>query len=639
MDRVEGDAVLLVVNFENGLENGLEDGLEDGFEDDFEADFEDGLEDGGEMGPRIRAATPAAAALYRYAPGELDGLPLAVLAPPGASPSVAGIVAQRRKDGSFFVAELRTEPTSGGLRIEVREAGSEAHAGERERERLVRALRESEERFHLLFDVGPLARWLYDVETLRIVAVNDIAVRHYGFERDEMLAMGMADLRAPDAADASAPGSGPAAHRLRRKDGSIVEVELSSHALTLDGRTVMLVSAQDISERRRLVEQLLHAQKMEALGRLAGGVAHDFNNLLAVILVVSEWVARQLGDGHKLFLEIEEIRTAALRAAALTRQLLAFSRQQVLAPRVFALDAVVTDLERMLRRLIGEDVELEVALPPETPAVRADLGQIEQVVVNLAVNARDAMPHGGLLRITTGAVDLDDDAAAAHGVEPGRYAVLGVSDTGVGMDAKVRAHIFEPFFTTKETGKGTGLGLSTVSSIVRQAGGAIDVRSQPGDGTTFRVFLPAAEAAKSIDELTRERPPRSLETSARPTILLVEDHEQIRSAIRRILQAHGHHVVEAPSGESAELAALELAERHQPVHVLLTDVVMPGADGRALATRLRAVYPRLRVIYMSGYARHPMLDDDLRREAGTSFLAKPFSVDQLAAAVRSALDH
>ena len=605
VDRVEADAVLLVTS---GGDGG----------------------DGGDAGPRIRAATPAAAALYRYAPGELDGLPLAVLGPQGATPAVTGIVAQRRRDGSFFVAELRAEPTAGGHRIEVREA---VHDGT-ERDRLLRLLRESEERCRSLFDLGPLARWLYDVETLRIIAVNEVAVRQFGFEREEMLAMRMADLRVPDLAD-GAQGGGPAVHRLRRKDGGIVDVELSSQALTVDGRTVMVVAAQDISERRRLAEQLLHAQKMDAIGRLAGGVAHDFNNLLAVILVVSEWVARQLGDGHPLYLDIEEIRTAALRAAALTRQLLAFSRQQALAPRVFSLPVAVTDLERMLRRLIGENVELEVALPEATPIIRADLGQIEQVIVNLVVNARDAMPHGGLLRITTAAAEVDDAAAAAHGIEPGRYAVLAVSDTGVGMDEKLRAHIFEPFFTTKETGKGTGLGLSTVASIVRHAGGAVEVKSEPGDGTTFRVFLPAAEP---VPEIARERPPRSLEATGDVTILVVEDHEQIRSVIRRILGAHGYHVIEASSGAEAELAALELAESDRPLHVLVTDVVMPGADGRATATRLRALYPRLRVIYMSGYAQDPMLDGDLQSEAGASFLAKPFSVDQLAAAVRSALD-
>jgi CheY-like chemotaxis protein len=289
----------------------------------------------------------------------------------------------------------------------------------------------------------------------------------------------------------------------------------------------------------------------------------------------------------------------------------------------------------MLRRLIGEDVELEVALPAETPPIRADLGQIEQVIVNLAVNARDAMPHGGLLRIATAAVELDGVGAAGHGLEPGVYAALSVSDTGIGIDAKIRAHIFEPFFTTKETGKGTGLGLSTVANIVRQAGGAIEVVSEPGDGTTFRVLLPAA---KSIQEIAEERPSRRAEAVVGATILLVEDHEQIRSVIRRILVADGYNVVEAESGEAAELAALALAEKDEPLHLLVTDVVMAGADGRATAVRLRALHPRLRVIYMSGYAQHARPGDGARHEPGAIFLPKPFSVDQLAAAVRSALE-
>ena len=703
--------------------------------------------------PRIRTATDAAAQLYGYRPGELDGRPLVELAPPGAPAALAGIVAQRRKDGTYFVAELVPVEADGARRLDVREVKSaplrraEAelrdleernrhlfasiplaalvidvesqeilaanpvahrqygyedgtlvgrHLGDimaadvaaataaamrtappgpssrgikphlrrdgtvfqaevmahsltldgraarvavvqdvTEREHLLRTLRESEQRYRLLFDIGPLPKWLYDIETLRIIAVNQVAVRHYGYSRDEFLAMKISDFRIPDDPGTSqVRAGGPAIHFHRRKDGVAIEVELSTHSLTLDGRTVMLVCALDISERRRLVEQLLQSQKMEAIGRLAGGVAHDFNNLLAVILVVSEWVGRELGERHRLYLDVEDIRTAALRAASLTRQLLAFSRQQVLKPKIFSLNSVVADLEKLLRRLIGEDVQLDVSLPDGAPVIRADLGQIEQVIMNLAVNARDAMPHGGRLRIATGQEVVSEASAAGLEVEPGSFALLTVSDDGIGMDAAVQARIFEPFFTTKEIGKGTGLGLSTVFGIVRQAGGAITVDSEPSRGATFRVLIPACAG----DEMRAERPARPPPKVATETILLVEDDEQVRSAIRRILVQRGYQVVDARTGEAAVEAAVELADQKALIHLLVTDVIMPGVDGRMTAARLRILHPQLRVLYMSGYAEHPTLDDDLSREPGASFLAKPFSVDQLADAVRAALE-
>jgi len=550
-------------------------------------------------------------------------------APPG--PSHRGIKPHRRRDGTVFQADV----VAHSLSYQGRPARLAVVQDVTERESLLDTLRESEERYRLLFDSGPLPKWIYDVQTLRIIAVNQMAIHHYGYTREEFLGMRMSDIRVPDEPGGAARSGGPAVHRHRRKDGSAIEVELSSEVLTLDGRAVMLINAHDISERRLLAEQLLHSQKMEAIGRLAGGVAHDFNNLLAVIIVVSEWVATELGEQHRLYLDVEEIRTAALRAASLTRQLLAFSRQQVLQLRICSLNTIVADLEKMLRRLIGEDVELEVSLPDGAPPIRADLGQMEQVIMNLAVNARDAMPHGGRLRIATGSTVLDTTRANAQDVEAGTYAVLVVADNGVGMEARVRARIFEPFFTTKETGKGTGLGLSTVFGIVRQAGGAIDVESEPGLGTTFRILFPAA--TPGTDSIS-EKPVRRAAEPGSQTILLVEDDEQVRSAVKRVLSARGYRVIEARSGDSAVQAAVDLADQKVPLHLLVTDVVMPGVDGRLTAARLRVLHPALRVLYMSGYSEHPILDEDLEHEPGASFLAKPFSVDQLADAVRAALD-
>jgi two-component system, cell cycle sensor histidine kinase and response regulator CckA len=403
--------------------------------------------------------------------------------------------------------------------------------------------------------------------------------------------------------------------------------------IVADGQIVRAWGTQrDVTEQRDLEAQIRQAVKIEAVGRLAGGISHDFNNILTAILGTTQLLQRELGPEAPHYADVEEIRRAAERAADLTRQLLAYSRRQVLAPRVLDLNAVVSGLDHMLRRLIGEDVELVNALAPELAPVRADPGQVEQVIVNLAVNARDAMPGGGKLTIDTANIELDGVFARGHpGASPGSYVRLRVGDTGVGMDAATRAHLFEPFFTTKPVGKGTGLGLATVYGIVKQSGGYIWVDSEPGRGTVFAIFLPRTSGTPEPTASPQSPAPPARGTE---TILLVEDEESVRTLSHRALSRLGYQVLAAPGGADA----LRVAERHGgPIHLVLTDVVMPGIGGRELVRQLAAVRPGTKVLYISGYsneaiARHGVLDP------GTAFLQKPFTPDGLASKVREVLD-
>ncbi len=404
--------------------------------------------------------------------------------------------------------------------------------------------------------------------------------------------------------------------------------------------TAFVSVGRDISGRKRneealreSAEQFRQAQKMEAVGRLAGGVAHDFNNLLMVMRGYGELLLNQLDANDPLRRNAEEIQKAAERATALTQQLLAFSRKQVLQPKVLDLNAVVTDVEKMLRRLIGEDIELATTLDPALGRVKADPGQIEQIILNLAVNARDAMPQGGRLTLKTVNVTLDQAYVRQHmGATPGPYVLLAVSDTGVGMDAETRSHIFEPFFTTKGAGKGTGLGLSTVYGIVKQSGGTIWVESAPGRGTTFEIYLPLVEETAANGELHPALPPPT--PGGSETILVVEDEMSVRKLAAEFLGSNGYRVLEAQDGAEA----LQVCEEHRaPIHLLLTDVVMPGMSGRELAVRLVGARPEMKVIYVSGYTDDAIVQHGVREE-GTVFLQKPFSLDALARTVREALD-
>jgi len=403
-------------------------------------------------------------------------------------------------------------------------------------------------------------------------------------------------------------------------------------ALPDDDSPKLLGVATEITERKRLEEQLLQSQKMEAVGQLAGGVAHDFNNILTAIVGYADLLAAEFTGSNSRHLEdLEEIRKAARRAAALTRQLLAFSRKQVLEPRIIDMNGVVMNLEKMLRSLISENIVLQTHLAADLAAARADPNQLEQVIMNLAINARDAMPEGGALTIETGNATLDEDYAAQHvSVVPGEYVMLAVTDTGCGMDEHTKARIFEPFFTTKAPGRGTGLGLSTVYGIVKQSGGNIWLYSEPDKGTTFKVYLPAVQAAP--EDIGKPAPPELVQRD-RGTVLLVEDDEQLRRLTHRALAAQGYTVLEAERGATA----LDIARRHKGViDLLLTDVIMPDTNGRKLADALRASRPGLRVLFMSGYpdgaiGSQGMLDQ------GVAYLAKPFSTEAIIRKVREVL--
>jgi signal transduction histidine kinase len=388
----------------------------------------------------------------------------------------------------------------------------------------------------------------------------------------------------------------------------------------------------DITERKQLEEQFHQAQKMEAVGRLAGGVAHDFNNLLTAILGCADLVLETLTAAAPEREEIEEIRKAALRAADLTRQLLAFSRQQVIAPTVLNPNEVVADMDKLLRRLLGEDVELRTVLASDLATVKADPNQLEQVLLNLAVNARDAMPNGGKLTIETQNLELDQEYVRGHlSAQPGPYVMLAVSDTGVGMDAATQARIFEPFFTTKEKGKGTGLGLATVYGIVKQSGGWIWVYSEPGQGTTFKVYLPRVEEAVAP---AAPSPPPPMSMRGSETVLVVEDDGTIRNLVQKVLKANGYTVLVAASGGDAEPVA---GQHEGPIHLLVTDVVLPGLNGREVARRLTAARPGIRVLYLSGYTDDAIVHHGVL-EPGVAFLQKPFALAALSRKVREVLD-
>jgi PAS domain S-box-containing protein len=418
----------------------------------------------------------------------------------------------------------------------------------------------------------------------------------------------------------------------KRKDGAFITVRCSGWPIKDEIGTDMEVFAEDVTERRVLERQLRMAQKMEAVGRLSGGIAHDFNNLLGVIIGYIQVMKRNLIPGQPSYEYAEEIEKAGKRAVALTRQLLAFSRQQVLEPVILNLNALVSEMEKMLPRLIGEDIQLDVILDPVIGQVKADPGQIEQVVMNLAVNARDAMPDGGKLTIQTANAELDAAFTREHpGSIAGQYVMLAVTDTGTGMDPETQAQIFEPFFTTKGRDKGTGLGLATVYGVVKQSNGYIAVESEKRKGALFKIYLPRIEAPVATRSESIQAP---LNVRGSETILLVEDAEPLRMLARLFLKENGYHVLTAADGSEAQQVA---AQTHSPIHLLLTDVVMPGINGRVLAERLAPLHPMMKVLYMSGYtdsfiAGHGVLEE------GIHLLHKPFTEEALMRKIREQLD-
>ena len=496
-----------------------------------------------------------------------------------------------------------------------------------ERRRAEDALRKNEEMFRLLFSHNPLPTWVIDRETLNFLEVNEAAVRAYGYSLEEFKNMTILDFqtedekikRPNDLEENRGDGLYRGHWKHRKKDGKTIEVETTVHELEYSGKRVRLIVAQDVSERHILEQQLRQSQKMEAVGRLAGGVAHDFNNLLMVIKGHTELLRNALPPADEYSRKIEQIERAADRASSLTRQLLAFSRLQMLQPKVMNLNDAVADMGRLLPRLIGEDIELAIRPSENLGSIRADASQMEQIIMNLVVNARDAMPDGGKLIIETSNVELDRLYNEKHPiVREGRYVLLCVSDTGMGMSLETQAHIFEPFFTTKAQGKGTGLGLATVYGVVKQSGGFIWVYSELGRGTTFKIYFPRVDQPVERIEhaLVYSEAPRGTET-----ILLTEDERDVREVAREFLESGGYTVIEARDG----MEALGLVEKHEgAIDLLITDMVMPRMTGQELAARLKEQRPRLRMLYMSGYSERAAADS-LRAEPGVRLLAKPFS--------------
>jgi PAS domain S-box-containing protein len=500
-----------------------------------------------------------------------------------------------------------------------------------DRKRAEQQLRKSSEEISQLYNNAPCGYHSLDANGL-VLRVNDTELTWLGYRREELVqTVHMADLLTPHSRDTFLEGFARVKERRRlqdlevdmlRKDGSVMPVLMH---LTVpengDGRTVVNANLFDITERKKLEQQFRQAQKMEAVGRLAGGVAHDFNNLLTVILGNSELALDDLNHSDPLHSQIDDIRQAAVSASSLTRQLLAFSRKQILQPRIVDLNNQIRDLERMLRRLIGEDIELCTVLHPDVGKFRADPGQIEQVILNLVVNARDAMPEGGSLTIETENAILTSDSEDQVPLPPGEYVVFSVTDTGEGISPEVRAHLFEPFFTSKQKGKGTGLGLSTAYGIVQQSGGAILVRSEPGCGASFRIFLPRVEGPA---ETTIPLPFSSRQRGS-GTILLVEDDEMVRKLAALVLSAAGYRVLQAAGVDEA---LLHCERYREEIVLILTDVVMRDSNGPEVARRAREMCPKMKTLYMSGYtadaiAPHGILDPE------TALLQKPFTPIEL----------
>ena len=551
----------------------------------------------------------------------------------------------RRKDGSDLHVEIRVRPFTDAGQPSVVASVRDIT----ERKRAAHTLEVSETRYRRLFEAAKDGILILDADTGQIDDVNPFLMELLGYSYEDLLGKHVWEI---------GPFKNIAASKeafvklqmekfvryddlpLKARDGRTIDVEFVSNVYRVDNQSVIQCNIRDITERKRaaaeqksLEEQLRGAQKMEAIGSLAGGVAHDFNNLLSVILGYMELALNSVREGDPLRDDLMEVRRAGERAAVLTRQLLAFSRKQVLQPVPLSLNQVAAGLEKMLRRILGEDIDLVQELAPDLGLTLADTGQIEQVLMNLVVNARDAMPEGGKLTIETGNVELGAEYGKRHGeVAPGPYVMVAVTDSGCGMDLQTKAKLFEPFFTTKEAGKGTGLGLSTVYGIVKQSGGTIWVYSEIGKGTTFKIYLPrdystAKTTATNLPAVAGRR-------TGGETILVVEDEEALRRVTQRMLERAGYKVLTAASGDEA---LVTVAQHKGDIHLLLTDVVMPRMNGKVLAQALLKMRPTAKVLYVSGYAdnaiiRHGVLD------IGTHFLAKPFTAADLTRKVGEELD-
>jgi hypothetical protein len=501
----------------------------------------------------------------------------------------------------------------------------------------LRGMEESESRYRLLFDANPQPMWVFDRASLAFLAVNHAAVARYGYTREEFLGMTLRDIRPPEdvpellehTRDSAGDPHTDGPWRHRRKDGSILIVEIASHPIQFGDAAATLVMPVDITERKRLEEELRQSQKLEAVGQLAGGIAHDFNNLLTVIEGYADMIRADQAPEDLHRESAQEILQAAQRAASLTRQLLAFSRRQILQPIRLNLNTNVTTTQRMLSRLLGENIQIHTVLANGLWDVFADPGQMDQILVNLAVNARDAMPSGGVLTIAT--ANVASGARLTPDLADGEYVRLSLSDNGQGMDEETQHHIFEPFFTTKEVGHGTGLGLSTVYGIVKQSGGHIQVSSQAGKGSSFSIYLPRAAAV----------PPRASREASGPdfaqhggqSVLVVDDDENVRNLVASMLKSSGYQVIVPATPFEALRICGELST---PLDLLLTDMVLPETDGVEIAEKALASRPNLRVLFMSGYTEHPVLRHPAF-DRGAPFIQKPFTKAALTAKVREVL--
>ena len=582
-----------------------------------------------------------------YSPEALEGQPIRDLIHPDDLATTAALwqrvlessggpmvwqVRARHADGSWRHLDVVSQnrlaaPELGAVVSNLRDVTEYAHTRE--------ALRESEAQFRAVFD-GALDAMIVTDDEGRFLEANASACELWGLPRDELLKRNVTDFAEAGfrfeqvIQSIQETGRFRARHSILRPDGTVREVEASTTGNIATGRH--FTALRDLTGHKRLEEQLRQSQKMEAVGRLAGGVAHDFNNILAVITSYGDMLQREISPQDPRGKRVEQILRAADRAASLVRQLLAFSRRQVLQPRVLDLRQAVRELLPMLQRLIGEDIELHTDERDEPGRVRADPGQIEQVIMNLVVNARDAMPHGGRLLIETRDVQLDQGWATAHsGGRPGSYVMLAITDTGTGMDAETLRHVFEPFFTTKELGKGTGLGLAMVYGTVKQSDGHVWIYSEPGVGTVVKIYLPR------VDALAEPAPAPKGDTARKPgteTVLVAEDEVSLSEMIREILEEYGYTVL----GGGPGVQALEVARQHAgPIHLLLTDVVMPGLSGRDLAARLVKTHPETRILYMSGYSSDAIAHHG-NLETGVPFIEKPFGPTALTSKVRQVLD-
>ncbi|MBA3657423.1 MAG: PAS domain S-box protein [Gemmatimonadaceae bacterium] len=594
-------------------------------------------------------SSPATARVTGYSPGEMKGRELSAVHPddiPGAQETMRSVLASpgipirsqlriRHRDGRWLDIETVTtnlldHQAVHGIVVNLRDVSEQ----KRTHEAVARlaAIVESSHDAVIATDLSG-----------KIVSWNPGAERIYGHSESEVLGMRPGFLTAPgDSIDMDAivretttAGITASFESMRvHKDGHRVLVSVGvSPIKDKSGRLIGAAGiSRDVTEHRRLEDEFRQAQKMEAIGRLAGGIAHDFNNILTAISANAELAMEDLATDHPVREDLAEIRRAGARAAALTRQLLAFSRKQVLKPQTINLNTIVHSVEEMLRRVIGEDVELRPVLLPTLSLVRADPTQLEQVLMNLAVNARDAMPRGGRLTIATSDTEFANDSMRPDDMNAGHYVVLEVTDTGIGMDAKTRARIFEPFFTTKEPGKGTGLGLSTVYGIVRQSGGFITLDSEPDEGTSFKLFFPRVEEIDRPQGMVSGEHPRI--EGGSETLLLVEDEAIVRTPLKRALERLGYTVLAASNGVEA-LAIARTTE--QKIDMLVSDVVMPGMGGRELADNMRAMNPSLPVLFMSGHSDEAVASHGALA-TGAGFMAKPFAIQTMVRRIREVLD-